>query len=172
MRAVIEQQGLCCSLYTDRGSHYWHTPQAGGKVDKVNLTQFGRAMTLSVDGSRVGSQEVRDGADKFSIPAKHLEAGGQPTLVVLSPRYTAAACDQSQLPPVNATNHRDTSSQLVPGPATRHSITVSTHRVTIQSSGACDVMRSAIGNCQGIIHQAPLPTGGLKGGVAPLASTL
>jgi len=44
VKEVIEQHGLFCSLYTDRGSHYWHTPEAGGKVDKNNLTQFGRAM--------------------------------------------------------------------------------------------------------------------------------
>lgn len=44
VREVIEGQGLLCSLYTDRASHYWNTPQAGGKVDKVHLTQFGRAM--------------------------------------------------------------------------------------------------------------------------------
>ena len=44
VRDVIEGRGLICSLYTDRGSHYWTTPAAGGKVDKVNLTQFGRAM--------------------------------------------------------------------------------------------------------------------------------
>ena len=44
VRDVIEDRGLFCSLYTDRGSHYWHTPKAGGKVDKINLTQFGRAM--------------------------------------------------------------------------------------------------------------------------------
>jgi hypothetical protein len=41
---VIERHGLFASLYTDRGSHYWMTPEAGGEVDKVNLTQFGRAM--------------------------------------------------------------------------------------------------------------------------------
>ena len=41
---VIESKGLFCSLYTDRGSHYWHTPKEGGKVDKGNLTQFGRAL--------------------------------------------------------------------------------------------------------------------------------
>jgi transposase len=41
---VIEARGLFCSLYTDRGSHYWYTAQAGGKVDKRELTQFGRAM--------------------------------------------------------------------------------------------------------------------------------
>lgn len=41
---VIRKRGLFCSFYSDRGSHYWHTPQAGGKVDKKNPTQFGRAM--------------------------------------------------------------------------------------------------------------------------------
>ena len=44
VRDVIERRGLFCSLYTDRGSHYWITPEAGGKVDKDHLTQFGRAM--------------------------------------------------------------------------------------------------------------------------------
>ena len=44
VREVIMKRGLFSSLYTDRGSHYWITPEAGGKVDKVNLTQFGRAM--------------------------------------------------------------------------------------------------------------------------------
>lgn len=44
VREVILNRGLFSSLYTDRGSHYWITPEAGGKVDKVNLTQFGRAL--------------------------------------------------------------------------------------------------------------------------------
>jgi hypothetical protein len=41
---TIERHGLFASLYTDRGSHYWLTPEAGGKVDKSKPTQFGRAM--------------------------------------------------------------------------------------------------------------------------------
>lgn len=41
---VIRAKGLFSSFYSDRGSHYWHTPQAGGKVDKNHFTQFGRAM--------------------------------------------------------------------------------------------------------------------------------
>lgn len=41
---VIDDKGLFCSLYTDRGSHYWYTPEAGGKVDKDNPTQVGRAL--------------------------------------------------------------------------------------------------------------------------------
>lgn len=32
------------SLYVDRGSHYWYTPEVGGKVDPHRPTQFGRAM--------------------------------------------------------------------------------------------------------------------------------
>ena len=41
---VIGERGLFCSLYADRASHYWHTPEAGGKVDKDNPTQVGRAL--------------------------------------------------------------------------------------------------------------------------------
>ena len=44
LRAVILKHGLPCSFYSDRGSHYWLTAEAGKKVDKSNLTQFGRAM--------------------------------------------------------------------------------------------------------------------------------
>ena len=65
LRAVIEQQGLCCSLYTDRGSHYWHTPEAGGKVDKVNLTQFGRAMgQLGIEMIPAYSPEARGRSER------------------------------------------------------------------------------------------------------------
>ncbi len=41
---VIARHGLFCAFYTDRGSHYWHTPEAGGKVDKDKPTQVGRAL--------------------------------------------------------------------------------------------------------------------------------
>ena len=41
VRQTVEAKGLFDSLYTDRGSHYWHTPKAGGKVDKDKPTQCG-----------------------------------------------------------------------------------------------------------------------------------
>ena len=44
LKETIERYGLFCSLYTDRGSHYWYTPEAGGKVDKHQVTQVGRAL--------------------------------------------------------------------------------------------------------------------------------
>ena len=44
LREVLETKGLFSSLYTDRGSHYWYTEAAGGKVDKSRLTQVHRAL--------------------------------------------------------------------------------------------------------------------------------
>ena len=41
---VIGRHGLFCSLYTDRGSHYFMTPKAGGKVARGQPTQVGRAL--------------------------------------------------------------------------------------------------------------------------------
>ena len=44
LREVVEQRGIFCSLYSDRGSHFWLTPKAGEMVDRQRLTQVGRAM--------------------------------------------------------------------------------------------------------------------------------
>jgi hypothetical protein len=32
---VIDKHGVLASLYTDRGSRYWNTPEAGGKWARV-----------------------------------------------------------------------------------------------------------------------------------------
>jgi transposase len=44
LHEVIAAKGLFCSLYTDRGSHYFLTPEAGGQVDRLHPTQVGRAL--------------------------------------------------------------------------------------------------------------------------------
>jgi hypothetical protein len=44
LREVIENKGLFCALYSDRGSHFFVTPKAGEPVNKARLTQVGRAM--------------------------------------------------------------------------------------------------------------------------------
>jgi transposase len=44
LHETIADKGLFSSLYTDRGSHYFLTPKAGGKVDRQALTQIGRAL--------------------------------------------------------------------------------------------------------------------------------
>jgi transposase len=62
---LIAKRGLFCSLYTDRGGHYWNTPEAGGKVDKVNLTQFGRGMKqLGVEMIPAYSPEARGRSER------------------------------------------------------------------------------------------------------------
>ena len=38
---LVEEEG---TMSSDRGSHYFHTPKAGDKVDKDRLTQVGRAL--------------------------------------------------------------------------------------------------------------------------------
>jgi hypothetical protein len=44
LQAVIATKGVFCALYSDRGSHFWLTPKAGGKIDPHRLTQIGRAL--------------------------------------------------------------------------------------------------------------------------------
>ncbi len=62
---VIEKRGLFCSFYSDRGSHYWSTPTAGGKVDKVNLTQFGSALKqLNINMIAAYSPEARGRSER------------------------------------------------------------------------------------------------------------
>jgi Homeodomain-like domain len=43
LREVIEHQGVFCALYSDRASHFFETPKAGGPVDAERVTQVGRA---------------------------------------------------------------------------------------------------------------------------------
>jgi hypothetical protein len=62
---VIEKRGLFCSFYSDRGSHYWHTPEAGGKVDQSNPTQFGRALAhLGITMIAAYSPEARGRSER------------------------------------------------------------------------------------------------------------
>jgi transposase len=62
---VIRANGLFCSFYSDRGSHYWITPAAGGKVDKEHLTQFGRALgQLGIEMIAAYSPEARGRSER------------------------------------------------------------------------------------------------------------
>jgi hypothetical protein len=68
-RALLEvfiAHGLPSSLYTDRGSHYFHTPQADGPVDKDRLTQVGRALKhLGVEHIPAYSPEARGRSERM-----------------------------------------------------------------------------------------------------------
>ncbi len=63
---VIAEKGLFCSLYADRASHYWHTPEAGGKVDRDNPTQVGRALgQLGIELIPAYSPEARGRSERM-----------------------------------------------------------------------------------------------------------
>ena len=65
VRDVVAQHGLFCSLYTDRGSHYFHTPEAGGRVSKTVLTQFGRALKqLGIEHIAAYSPQARGRSER------------------------------------------------------------------------------------------------------------
>jgi transposase len=62
---TIACHGLFSVFYTDRGSHYFHTPVAGGKVDQVNLTQVGRALKqLGIKHIAAYSPEARGRSER------------------------------------------------------------------------------------------------------------
>jgi transposase len=65
LREVIERHGLFCALYTDRGSHYFHTPEAGKAVSKTQLTQVGRALKqLGTEHIAAYSPEARGRSER------------------------------------------------------------------------------------------------------------
>jgi hypothetical protein len=65
LREVFEARGLPCSLYTDRGSPYFFTPEAGGKVAKDQPTQVGRAREhLGVEHIAAYSPQARGRSER------------------------------------------------------------------------------------------------------------
>ena len=63
---VIAQHGLFCSLYTDRGGHYFYTPKAGEPVDKDQLTQVGRALKqLGIEHIAAYSPQARGRSERL-----------------------------------------------------------------------------------------------------------
>ena len=66
LREVVGEHGLFCALYTDRGSHYFETPKAGGKVSKTQLTQVGRALKqLGIEHIAAYSPEARGRSERL-----------------------------------------------------------------------------------------------------------
>lgn len=96
---VFGAHGLPCSLYTDRGSHYFHTPMAGGQVSKTVLTQVGRALAqLGIEHIAAYSPQARGRSERAfrtlqdRLP-KELALAGMTTLAAanayLRERYVA-----------------------------------------------------------------------------------
>src|SRR6266571_4112466 len=103
LREVIDQHGLFCELYTDRGGHYFYTPKAGEPVSKKLLTQVGRALAqLGIRHIAAYSPQARGRSERAfgtlqdRLP-KELALAGIATLEVAN-RWIAA----SYLPAHNA----------------------------------------------------------------------
>ena len=63
---MIQARGLFSSFYSDRGSHYWHTPEAGGKVDRGKPTQFGCALRrLGIEMIAAYSPQARGRSERM-----------------------------------------------------------------------------------------------------------
>jgi transposase len=66
LREVIERQGVFCSLYSDRGSHFFHTPVAGGPPDRNRKTQIARALEeLGIEAIPANSPQARGRCERF-----------------------------------------------------------------------------------------------------------
>src|ERR1700689_3307566 len=65
LREVFGRPGLPMSLYTDRGAHYFHTPKAGGEIDRSHPTQVGRALEqLGVEHIGAYSPQARGRSER------------------------------------------------------------------------------------------------------------
>ena len=83
---TIAAHGLPCSLDTDRGSPYFHTPEAGGPVAKGTLTPVGRALAqLGIEPIPASSPEARGRCERAFRPLqdrlpKELARAGMTTI--------------------------------------------------------------------------------------------
>src|SRR3546814_11085907 len=70
LREVVTRHGLFCALYTYRRSPYFHTTDAGGKVDKRTLPQAGRSLPhLVTEHIAASSPHARGRSDGPSTPS-------------------------------------------------------------------------------------------------------
>lgn len=66
LKEVIERKGVFCSLYSDRGSHFFHTPVAGGPPDRNRKTQIARALEeLRIEAIPANSPQARGRCERF-----------------------------------------------------------------------------------------------------------
>lgn len=66
LKEVVEQNGVFCSLYSDRGSHFFYTPVAGGPPDRSRKTQIARALEqLDIKAIPANSPQARGRCERF-----------------------------------------------------------------------------------------------------------
>jgi transposase len=66
LRQVIADRGVFCALYSDRGSHFVYTPQAGKVPDRHVKTQIGRALEqMGIELIAANSPEARGRCERL-----------------------------------------------------------------------------------------------------------
>jgi hypothetical protein len=66
LKEVVEHKGVFCSLYSDRGSHFFYTPIAGGSPDRSRKTQIARALEqLDIEAIPANSPQARGRCERF-----------------------------------------------------------------------------------------------------------
>jgi len=66
LKEVIERKGVFCSLYSDRGSHFFYTPTAGQAPDRSHKTQIARALQqLGTEPIAANSPQARGRCERF-----------------------------------------------------------------------------------------------------------
>ena len=67
LKNCVARHGIFCSLYSDRASHFFLTPKAGGKVLQGHLTQIGRALSeLGIRPIPAYSPEARGRGERIN----------------------------------------------------------------------------------------------------------
>jgi len=66
LKQVIADRGVFCALYSDRGSHFVYTPQAGKAPDRRVKTQIGRALEqMGIELIPANSPEARGRCERL-----------------------------------------------------------------------------------------------------------
>jgi hypothetical protein len=66
LKEVIERKGVFCSLYSDRGSHFFYTPVAGKPPERNRKTQIARALgQLGIEPIAANSPQARGRCERF-----------------------------------------------------------------------------------------------------------
>jgi transposase len=112
LHAVFTTWGLPIALYTDRAHWAFHTPKAGGPVDRTHLTQVGRALQrLGIEHIGAYSPQARGRSERLNRTVQgrlvnELALAGITTLAAantyLAERFMAAYNAEFARPPAEA----------------------------------------------------------------------
>ena len=124
---VLRTEGLPMALYTDRAGWAFHTPKAGGPVDKSRFTQVGRALHhLGIEHIPAYSPQARGRSERMNRTLQGRVVNELRVAGITTPEAANAYLRDVYLPRHNATFRRspaDPANAFVPlGPVDLHTI--------------------------------------------------